>query len=323
MIVNSFQINKSAQLIPCPPEEVAEVCQSEEARIWLDVQAAESGELEDWLDRLEVTGLSRRLCLEAHDRPGFYPFKREIFLVIPVMADTNVARESDYLAFLCRENLLLTVHRKSIVNPQRFIKELEESESWLSERSLAGLVSAVMIDLSQDCLRHTSDLRGSILALEKRMDREPDSIEVEEILDMRSDLLNLGAVVSDQLPSVQALSTTDKPFFKQKDAQEYMNCALTNLHAADGSLRWLDERISALRSGFQMHAQDRTNRKLGMLTILSAIFMPITLLAGIWGMNFETMPELKYPLSYPAALGLMGLIGTGMYLYFRKTGWFD
>jgi magnesium transporter len=85
----------------------------------------------------------------------------------------------------------------------------------------------------------------------------------------------------------------------------------------------LDERIGALRSGFQMHAQDKTNRRLGMLTILSAIFMPITLLASIWGMNFETMPELKYPFSYPIALGLMALIGSGGYLYFRKTGWFD
>ncbi len=102
-----------------------------------------------------------------------------------------------------------------------------------------------------------------------------------------------------------------------------MNWALVNLQAADKSLRWLDERVGALRSGFQMHAQEKTNRRLGMLTILSAIFMPITLLAGIWGMNFETMPELKYSFAYPVALGLMAVIGTGMYLFFRRTGWFD
>ncbi len=64
------------------------------------------------------------------------------------------------------------------------------------------------------------------------------------------------------------------------------------LFAADRSLDWLDQRLGALRSGLQMHVQDKTNRRLNMLTILSAIFMPITLLAGIWGMNFATMPEL-------------------------------
>ncbi len=102
-----------------------------------------------------------------------------------------------------------------------------------------------------------------------------------------------------------------------------MNCALANLQAADRSLDRLGERINALRAGFQMHAQDKTNRKLGMLTILSAIFMPITLLAGIWGMNFETMPELKFSFAYPVALGLMALIAAGMYRFFRRGGWFD
>ena len=102
-----------------------------------------------------------------------------------------------------------------------------------------------------------------------------------------------------------------------------MNCTLANLQAADRSLDRLGERISALRAGFQMHAQDKTNRKLGMLTILSAIFMPSTLLAGIWGMNFEIMPELKYPFAYPLALGFMTAVGVGMYLFFRRTGWLD
>jgi len=64
-------------------------------------------------------------------------------------------------------------------------------------------------------------------------------------------------------------------------------------------------------------------RRLGMLTILSAIFMPMTLLAGIWAMNFENMPELTYSFSYPIALGFILLIGVLMYLFFRKGGWFD
>jgi len=322
MVVNSYQIDEKWQLTPFPPESAAEASQRTDARIWIDFQVFEPGELEAWLEKLGIRGLSRRLCLEARDRPGFYPLKKEIFLVIPVLTGTEIQREVDYLAFFCRENLLLTLHRKSIFSPQQ-LDALQESEAWLPERSIAGLVSAVMIDVSLECLRHTTDLKSSILALEGRMDREPVTVEAEEILDLRSELLVHETVVSDQLPSLQALSTTDKPFFKLKDAQEYMNCALVNLQAAERSVDRLGERIGALRAGFQMHAQDKTNRKLGMLTILSAIFMPITLLAGIWGMNFETMPELKYPFSYPIGLGLMALIGSGMYLYFRRGGWFD
>jgi len=51
--------------------------------------------------------------------------------------------------------------------------------------------------------------------------------------------------------------------------------------------------------------------------------MPLTLLAGIRGVNFEGMPELGNPFAYPAAIGMMIMIAPGMYLYFRKSGWFD
>jgi magnesium transporter len=60
-----------------------------------------------------------------------------------------------------------------------------------------------------------------------------------------------------------------------------------------------------------------------MITILSGIFMPSTLLAAIWGMNFSWMPELQWPGSYPVALGLMAVMGVGIFLYFRRTGWLD
>jgi Mg2+ and Co2+ transporter CorA len=213
MIVNSFEINDALQLTPLSAEAVAEACQSMDARIWLDLQDVETSELQAWLDKLGIIGLARRLCLEAWDRPGFYPLKSEIIMVIPVMADPAISQDVGYTTFLCRENLLLTVHRTRFLDPQRFIDEIQDSESWLAERSIAGLVAAIMIDLSQDGLRHTTTLRNSIRILEERMDREPDTVKAEEILEVRSELLTLGAVVSDQLPALQALRATDKPLF--------------------------------------------------------------------------------------------------------------
>jgi len=72
-----------------------------------------------------------------------------------------------------------------------------------------------------------------------------------------------------------------------------------------------------------MNQQEKTNRRLAVLTILSAIFMPLTLIAGIYGMNFDTMPELQHVFGYPAVLIFMALVAGGMYLYFKKRGWLD
>ena len=322
MIANSYQIDDTLQLKQLEPDGAADAVQGTDARIWLDLQDFEPSEVEAWLDKLGIRDLSRKLCLEALERSGFYPLKNEIFLVIRILPDARNAGEADHLAFLCRENLLLTLHQRPVSRLQRLALE-QASGAWLSERSIAGFVSALMIALSVECLQYTSELRTSILALQERLEREPGTIEVEEILGMRSEHLVVDRVVSDQLPFVQALSKTDKPFFKLKDSQDYINCALVNLEAIDKATDRMDKRIIALRSAFQMHAQDGANRRLGFLTVLSAIFMPMTLLAGIWGMNFEGMPELKHPFAYPGAIGIMILVASVMYLYFRKGGWFD
>ena len=78
-----------------------------------------------------------------------------------------------------------------------------------------------------------------------------------------------------------------------------------------------------MRSLIDMHAQERTNRRLGRLTVLSMIFMPVTFLAGIWGMNFKSMPLLSFDNGYIYALIIMLMISGGMYLYYHKKGWFD
>ena len=215
MIINSFQIDETLQLKPLSIEELSEARTKADARIWIDLEGFEPSEFEDWLDKLEIKTLSRQLCLEARNRAGFYPLKNEILLVIPFLSKVNASeqRDVDYLALLCRENLLLTAHRTSVLTEQRRA-EIQESHEWLADRSIAALVSAVMNDLTQECVDRTADLKQLILALEERMDTSPNTVEAEEILDIRSRLIDVGSVVGDQLPPLQSLSTTDKAFFK-------------------------------------------------------------------------------------------------------------
>ncbi len=322
MVVSIYQIDDSLQLLSVSVDHAKRAASEGDVTLWTDLETANAGKFEEWLHSLGASELIQRLCLEAHDRSGFYPLKQEIFLVIPVLANTDDPEKVVFLAFLCQESRLFTMHDKSISSLKQLVA-LQGSDAWLPDRSVAGLMSAILIDLSQEVLHQTAKLRRTISVLEHRMDREPETVEADEIQEVRSDLLALSAIASDQILSVKALSVTERPFFKGVNAKEYLNCALANLQAADASLGWLNQRLDALRAGFQMHAQDKTNRRLNMLTVLSALFMPSTLLAGIWGMNFEFMPELGFSLGYPVALGLMALLAWGMFRYFRRHGWLD
>ena len=79
--------------------------------------------------------------------------------------------------------------------------------------------------------------------------------------------------------------------------------------------------ITAMRDTYLSSVSNRMNEVMKVLTIIATIFIPITFIAGIYGMNFDFMPELKWPWGYFASLGLMGAIGLVMVTYFRRKGW--
>jgi magnesium transporter len=326
MSISCLELDDALHLAPCPPERAFAIAQEPGRRVWLDAQAGQPGDLAVWLDNLRVRGLARHLCLDGLDRPGFYPLREEVLLVIPLLAGEDGVGRGDHIGCLCRENLLLTVHLRPGRELQKGVFKRDsvfrQSETWLPECTIPGLVAALMMALSLECLRRSGDLRREVLALEERMDRTPDTVEAEEVIDKRSELLEVAAVVSDQLPAVRALGEVDTSVFRFGEARTYMRCAVTNLEAAHASLGWLDQRLGELRYALQMNAQDKLNQRLGMLTALSAIFMPVTLMAGIWGMNFAGMPELQWRFGYPLALGLMVVVGAAMYRFFRRSGWF-
>ena len=65
----------------------------------------------------------------------------------------------------------------------------------------------------------------------------------------------------------------------------------------------------------------RQNEVMKVLTLVGSIFIPLTFIAGIYGMNFENMPELRHPWGYPLAIGAMVAVAIGMILLFRRRGW--
>ena len=139
-----------------------------------------------------------------------------------------------------------------------------------------------------------------------------------EISVIQSEILSLELVVNGQLPIVSAFSTKNTDSINHEITKEYLNWASSNLQSAGRALEWMERRIYIIRSIFDANAQDRMNRRLARLTILSTIFMPITFLAGLWGMNFQFMPELAFRYGYAIALVTMLLISLGCITIFEE-----
>jgi magnesium transporter len=79
--------------------------------------------------------------------------------------------------------------------------------------------------------------------------------------------------------------------------------------------------VSGLLDTYLSSVSNRMNEIMKVLTIMASIFIPLTFIAGVYGMNFRYMPELAEPWAYPGVLGLMVLIAVGLLIYFRRKGW--
>jgi magnesium transporter len=96
--------------------------------------------------------------------------------------------------------------------------------------------------------------------------------------------------------------------------QDHLKLANQNLESTKEAL---DSLVELYISNMNIHLNEIIKR----LTIISTIFIPLTFMAGIWGMNFKYMPELESPYGYPIALSVMATTGLLIYLYFKKREW--
>ncbi|MNJ57691.1 Magnesium transport protein CorA [compost metagenome] len=76
-----------------------------------------------------------------------------------------------------------------------------------------------------------------------------------------------------------------------------------------------------LREAYQSSIANRANEIMRVFTAITTIFIPLTLITGIYGMNFDNMPELHWKYSYYVVIGIMVILGAGMYYLFRKRDW--
>jgi len=246
------------------------------------------------------------------------PFDDAVYFEYPVMSDDE-AQDPVLFGYLCLDRLVVTMRERPVTVSSLFHAALPRLR--LQEPNVTGLVCGLIIIQSTHLRRHANELRDRVRRLADRMDDDPESVTLADILKLKHEVLVLDGVASDQLAAFDVLQAVDVPVLCLTQTAEYFQIALGNSRATDRGIDRLDSGARDLQQRHESAQQDKTYRRLAMLTILSAIFSPLTLLAGIYGMNFEYMPELGYRYAYFIALGAMVVTGGGFYWYLRSRGW--
>jgi magnesium transporter len=258
------------------------------------------------------TEMSGRTHLEVADE--------EIFFELSALGTGPLAPWQS-LAFLCGPGRVITIHPQPMEDLAEVVDRVVRN-SGSPVRDNSTLVAALLAALSRRTVDAAADVRDAMREVQRRLDRDPDQVAVDEIQDLSTVIRTLDRVVGERTVILDRLRVLEGRPLDLSDMADF-RVAVADTHYLDRVIDRLEKGVTDLRVRFSLHQQDRTNRRLAILTVLSAVFLPLTLLAGIYGMNFEFMPELEYHYAYFAALGAMAIIAVGMIVYFRRRGWFD
>ncbi|MEW9674364.1 magnesium/cobalt transporter CorA [Ammoniphilus sp. 3BR4] len=144
---------------------------------------------------------------------------------------------------------------------------------------------------------------------------------MEEVFEIRSDLLRLRRSIFPMRDLLYRILNSDRIDIP-KDQKAYFGDIYDHLLKLAEMVESNRDITSDIRDSYISLNADRTNNIMMTLTVISAIFIPLTFIAGVYGMNFEYMPELTWKYGYFGILGFMGFVGLGMYWWFKKKGWF-
>ena len=296
--------------------------QDESTMLWIDIE----GELNKSTAQVLQNKLQLHpLALEdaARDRhpPKIEKFDDYTFLIykgLSAEAET-IDCKTIQIAIFVGQRFLVTRHSGVSYSIATLRKELEKDLS-IAIRGPGALATRLGRLMVERYLRILLELEPRLELLEQELMGESGEAVLSELVTYKSDLIRLQRIFHYHVQISRQLSTGKNPGFSEDEKhglidvheqQERVNslCALYYQLAAD------------LIEGYISVSSHRLNQIMRVLTIITAVFVPLSFLAGVYGMNFENMPELHSRWGYFTLLSIMGFVATVLLLTFRRKKW--
>jgi len=302
-------------------EEISNYCEVKNNIVWADVSDPTSKDFDELAEEFNFHPLSIEDCRNKHQRPKVEEFPGYYFIVL---YEAELVGEEDDLELrelniFLGPNYLVTVHSRPIRSVETARRLWGE---WIDRAEHgAGLLSYLLIDSIVD------DYMPLLDVLSDRMDDLEDQIfgdfqpeAIQEIFRIKKQLLFLRRTITPLREVFNTMLRREQPIFP-RETHVYFQDVYDHIIRVADTIDTLRDMLSSTMDAYLSVSGNRMNIIMKRLTSISTILMSVTLVAGIYGMNFDFMPELKWRFGYVFAMLSMVCIGLGLYLYFRKVKW--
>jgi len=288
--------------------------------LWIGLHAPTEQEFSLVSGELGLHPLAIEDSVEAHQRPKLERYGDVLFLVLKTLTYTDATSqiETGEINIFIGADFVITV-RHGDLNPLGEVRQRVEADAELLKNGPVAVVYAVCDNVVDRYQTIAEAIQADITELEAQVFSPERTNLVEKIYSLKREVLEFQRAVGPLVPVARDLvggrvhvPEGVRPFFR--DVADHAMRVNTSVES-------YSELVTSVLNAHLTQVGVRQNEDMRKISAWVAILAAPTMLAGIWGMNFDHMPELHWKFGYALAIGLMVVVCTVLYRLFRRSGW--
>lgn len=290
---------------------------------WIDITRPSEDDIQYLKDSFSIHPLTASAIIPAIHYPDLDQFKNYLFIILhyPHLTEKGEIkiREFDFIAGL---NWIVTSRQEEIAPIDQVFESYSKPDSRRADymNNAPYILFLILNTFMKDMLSKVNDIVKEIDLVESRLFTSQTREMLAEISNLKMKVLDFWRIVEPQRMIFESLRATGTSFY----GQEYRHYFVI-LHRAhrriENTLKNAKETIEALEETNHILITVKTNEVIRVLTVFSAIFMPLTLVASVWGMNTNTLPFHNTKLDFVLIMVIMAAALFAMLAYFRHKKW--
>lgn len=308
------------------PKSMAEVIaliQSFKGVAWINIDGLhDEKSIEEICTYMDIHKLSMEDILSVGQRPKLEEYQDYIQAVLKILTldSTDETIEYEQLSFILKGNILVTFQEKTGDVFDSVRNRIKEGKGNVRKRGADYLLYA-LLDLVVDHYFIVLENFGEKLEdLETDLLNKPDKTTLNKLHRLRRETLLLRRTVYPLREMIGRFEKLEEPLINSnikvfiRDLYDHTIKVIENVEV-------LRDMTSGLLDLYMNSTSNKMNETIKVLTILSTIFIPLTFIAGVYGMNFKYMPELEFKYGYFVILGVMAVVALGMLYFLKRKKW--
>jgi magnesium transporter len=315
-LLKSGKLQKQPTPAGWPEGDISQLGES-----WFDVEDAEPDEIKKFLTPLNLHPLILDRCVDQADVPGVISYDKAVLLEFPI-AFNQESENQAYMTFVLQSPVLVTIRHGVMPAIDELAQSLTGEKSPVLNH-LVQILYLILDDITDSSVEAETEIRDQILNTAKILTKNPGSVQTADLTKLRWQVDKLVALIENQQYCIAGLIASDNDALKEPHRRAYLQDLQSEIEIAQRGIYRLETRVNDLYAYYQMAGSDLVEKRLRTLTIISAITLPLGLIAGLLGMNVGGVPWINFSLGFIFIIILMVLIAAGELWYFKKRGWFD